>query len=31
LGSVDGVFYADGIVDEENEKLAFFKFKLDEK
>ncbi len=31
LGSIDGVFYADGIVDEENETLAFFKFKLDEK
>ncbi len=30
LGSKDGVFYADGIVDEENEVLAFFKFTLDE-
>jgi hypothetical protein len=30
LGSVNGVFYADGIIDEEKEKLAFFKFKLNE-
>lgn len=30
LGSKDGVFYADGIVDEENEVLAFFKFTLNE-
>ncbi len=31
LGSLDGLFYADGIVDEDNEILAFFKFRLDAK
>jgi hypothetical protein len=31
LGSIDGVFFADGIVDEENETLGFFKFRLNEK
>ncbi|MHA7129862.1 hypothetical protein [Algoriphagus namhaensis] len=30
LGSKDGVFYADGIVEEENEVLAFYRFTLNE-
>lgn len=30
IGSKDGLFYADGIIDEENEKLAFYTFTIDE-